>query len=613
VKEENEMAKNAINSAIAIVNKNGQVVGLRENKGEVERYIYFDDDEGKSIYWHSASHLMAQAVKRLYPEARLAIGPAIEEGFYYDFDINHALNEEDLKKIEEEMQKIIQENLSIERKVLSKEEAKRLFSSRGEIYKVELLNDILDDEVSLYQQGEFIDLCRGPHVPSTGSIKAYKLLSVSGAYWRGKETNPMLQRIYGIAFDDENKLKDYLFRLEEAKKRDHRKLGKELELFSLHEEGPGFPFFHPKGMVVINALLDAWRKEHIKRGYQEIKTPIILDRELWERSGHWDHYRNNMYFTTIDERDFAIKPMNCPGGILVYQSQLHSYREFPIRMAELGLVHRHELSGVLHGLMRVRCFTQDDAHIYMEPHQVKQEILGVIDLADYIYRLFHFDYELELSTRPENSMGSDEMWDLATKSLETALQEKNLPYRVNEGDGAFYGPKIDFHLKDTLGRRWQCGTIQLDFAMPECFDLSYIGEDGMKHRPVMLHRTILGSVERFLGILIEHTAGALPVWLSPVQVVVLPIAERHYAYAQEVKQQIAQAQIRVELNDENATLGAKIRKAQLQKIPYILIVGDKEVENHQVSLRDRKEGDLGGFSLQDFLSRIQNEIQNLTM
>lgn len=613
VKEENEMAKNAINSAIAMVNKNGQVVGLRENKGEVERYIYFDDDEGKSIYWHSASHLMAQAVKRLYPEARLAIGPAIEEGFYYDFDINHALNEEDLKKIEEEMQKIIQENLSIERKVLSKEEAKRLFSSRGEIYKVELLNDILDDEVSLYQQGEFIDLCRGPHVPSTGSIKAYKLLSVSGAYWRGKETNPMLQRIYGIAFDDENKLKDYLFRLEEAKKRDHRKLGKELELFSLHEEGPGFPFFHPKGMVVINALLDAWRKEHIKRGYQEIKTPIILDRELWERSGHWDHYRNNMYFTTIDERDFAIKPMNCPGGILVYQSQLHSYREFPIRMAELGLVHRHELSGVLHGLMRVRCFTQDDAHIYMEPHQVKQEILGVIDLADYIYRLFHFDYELELSTRPENSMGSDEMWDLATKSLETALQEKNLPYRVNEGDGAFYGPKIDFHLKDTLGRRWQCGTIQLDFAMPECFDLSYIGEDGMKHRPVMLHRTILGSVERFLGILIEHTAGALPVWLSPVQVVVLPIAERHYAYAQEVKQQIAQAQIRVELNDENATLGAKIRKAQLQKIPYILIVGDKEVENHQVSLRDRKEGDLGGFSLQDFLSRIQNEIQNLTM
>ena len=613
MKEENEMAKNAINSAIAIVNKNGQVVGLRENKGEVERYIYFDDDEGKSIYWHSASHLMAQAVKRLYPEARLAIGPAIEEGFYYDFDINHALNEEDLKKIEEEMQKIIQENLSIERKVLSKEEAKRLFSSRGEIYKVELLNDILDDEVSLYQQGEFIDLCRGPHVPSTGSIKAYKLLSVSGAYWRGKETNPMLQRIYGIAFDDENKLKDYLFRLEEAKKRDHRKLGKELELFSLHEEGPGFPFFHPKGMVVINALLDAWRKEHIKRGYQEIKTPIILDRELWERSGHWDHYRNNMYFTTIDERDFAIKPMNCPGGILVYQSQLHSYREFPIRMAELGLVHRHELSGVLHGLMRVRCFTQDDAHIYMEPHQVKQEILGVIDLADYIYRLFHFDYELELSTRPENSMGSDEMWDLATKSLETALQEKNLPYRVNEGDGAFYGPKIDFHLKDTLGRRWQCGTIQLDFAMPECFDLSYIGEDGMKHRPVMLHRTILGSVERFLGILIEHTAGALPVWLSPVQVVVLPIAERHYAYAQEVKQQIAQAQIRVELNDENATLGAKIRKAQLQKIPYILIVGDKEVENHQVSLRDRKEGDLGGFSLQDFLSRIQNEIQNLTM
>jgi len=613
MKEENEMAKNAINSAIAAINKEGELVDLHESNGDIERYIFFDDKEGKSIYWHSASHLMAQAVKRLYPKARLAIGPAIEEGFYYDFDIDHTLNEEDLKKIEEEMQKIIQENLTVERKVLSKEEAKKLFSSRGENFKIELIDEILDNQVSLYQQGEFIDLCRGPHVPSTGSIKAYKLLSVSGAYWRGKETNPMLQRIYGIAFDDKDKLKNYLYRLEEAKKRDHRKLGKELELFSLHEEGPGFPFFHPKGMVVINALLDAWRKEHVKRGYQEIKTPIILDRELWERSGHWDHYRNNMYFTSIDEREFAVKPMNCPGGILVYQSQLHSYREFPIRMAELGLVHRHELSGVLHGLMRVRCFTQDDAHIYMEPHQVKQEIIGVIELADYIYRLFQFDYELELSTRPENSMGSDEMWDLATKSLETALQEKNLPYRVNEGDGAFYGPKIDFHLKDTLGRRWQCGTIQLDFTMPECFDLSYIGEDGMKHRPVMLHRTILGSVERFLGILIEHTAGALPVWLSPVQVVVLPIAERHYSYAQEVKQQIAQAQIRVELNDENATLGAKIRKAQLQKIPYILIMGDKEVENHQVSVRERKEGDLGGFLLQDFLLRIQNEIQNLIM
>jgi len=607
------MAKNAINSEIAAINKDGHLVDLQESNGEVKRYVFFDDQEGKSIYWHSASHLMAQAVKRLYPDARLAIGPAIEEGFYYDFDLNHTLNEEDLEKIEEEMQKIIQENLIIERKILSKEDAKKLFSSRGETYKIELLDDIPDDQVSLYQQGEFIDLCRGPHVPSTGSIKAYKLLSVSGAYWRGKETNPMLQRIYGIAFDDQEKLKEYLYRLEEAKKRDHRRLGKELELFSLHEEGPGFPFFHPKGMVVINSLLDAWRKEHTKRGYQEIKTPIILDRGLWERSGHWDHYRNNMYFTTIDEREFAVKPMNCPGGILIYQSQLHSYREFPLRIAELGLVHRHELSGVLHGLMRVRCFTQDDAHIYMEPHQVKQEIIGVIELADYIYRLFQFDYELELSTRPENSMGSDEMWDLATKSLENALQEKNLPYRVNEGDGAFYGPKIDFHLKDTLGRRWQCGTIQLDFTMPECFDLSYIGEDGMKHRPVMLHRTILGSIERFLGILIEHTAGALPIWLSPVQVVVVPIAERHYSYAQEVKQQIANAQIRVELNDESATLGAKIRKAQLQKIPYILIMGDKEIENHQVSVRDRKEGDLGGFSLQDFLTRIGNQIQNMTM
>ena len=601
------------NLAIAAINDEGQLIDIGQDKQKIQRYVYFDDDEGRTIYWHSTSHLMAQAVKRLFPEARLTIGPAIEEGFYYDFDLPHPLNEEDLKKIEEEMQHIIRENLPMQRQILSKEEAKKLFSNQGETYKVELIEDIPDDTVSIYRQGEFVDLCRGPHVPSTGSISAFKLLSVSGAYWRGKETNPMLQRIYGISFDSKEKLNEYLHRLEEAKKRDHRRLGKELDLFSLHEEGPGFPFFHPKGMVVINALLDAWRKEHTKRGYQEIKTPLILDRALWERSGHWDHYRDNMYFTTIDNREFAVKPMNCPGGILVYQSQLHSYREFPLRIAELGLVHRHELSGVLHGLMRVRCFTQDDAHIYMEPPQIKNEIIGVIDLADYFYRLFHFEYELELSTRPENSMGSDEMWELATSSLENALQELNLKYKINEGDGAFYGPKIDFHLKDCLGRRWQCGTIQLDFSMPEKFDLSYIGEDGMKHRPVMIHRTILGSIERFLGILIEHTAGALPLWLSPIQVMVAPIAERHLAYAHEIKQLLAGQGVRVELNDDNATLGAKIRKAQLQKIPYLLIAGDKEVENRQVSVRERKEGDRGAFTYEAFLERLLSEIREMKM
>ncbi len=601
------------NLAIAAVNDEGQLIDVGQDNQKIQRYVYFDDDEGRTIYWHSSSHLMAQAVKRLFPEARLTIGPAIEEGFYYDFDLPHPLNEEDLKKIEEEMQRIIRENLPIQRQILSKEEAKKLFSNQGETYKIELIENIPDDTVSIYRQGEFVDLCRGPHVPSTGSISAFKLLSVSGAYWRGKETNPMLQRIYGISFDSKDKLNEYLHRLEEAKKRDHRRLGKELDLFSLHEEGPGFPFFHPKGMVVINTLLDTWRKEHTKRGYQEIKTPLILDRALWERSGHWDHYRDNMYFTTIDNREFAVKPMNCPGGILVYQSQLHSYREFPLRIAELGLVHRHELSGVLHGLMRVRCFTQDDAHIYMEPPQIKNEIIGVIDLADYFYRLFHFEYELELSTRPENSMGSDEMWELATSSLENALQELNLKYKINEGDGAFYGPKIDFHLKDCLGRRWQCGTIQLDFSMPEKFDLSYIGEDGMKHRPVMIHRTILGSIERFLGILIEHTAGALPLWLSPIQVMVAPIAERHLAYAHEIKQLLAGQGVRVELNDDNATLGAKIRKAQLQKIPYLLIAGDKEVENRQVSVRERKEGDRGAFTYEAFLERLLSEIREMKM
>jgi threonyl-tRNA synthetase len=596
--------------AIAIVTPEGQIVDLKQQeKGvQVKDYLSFEDVEGKAIYWHSTSHIMAQAVKRLFPDARLAIGPAIEEGFYYDFDLPESFSEDDLPRIEAEMKRIIEEDIPFERMEVSKEEAIRIFAERGEKYKLEILQEIEDGVVSVYRQGEFIDLCRGPHLPSTGYVRAFKLLSVSGAYWRGKEGNPMLQRIYGISFDTEEKLKEYLARIEEAKKRDHRRLGKELDLFSLHEEGPGFPFFHPRGMVVINTLLELWRKEHRKRGYQEIRTPVILEKSLWERSGHWEHYRENMYFTQIDEREFAIKPMNCPGGILVFQSRLRSYRELPLRMAELGLVHRHELSGVLHGLMRVRCFTQDDAHIYMEPKHIKSEIIGVIDLASFFYRLFGFDYEIELSTRPEKSLGSDEMWETATQVLREALEEIGMPYRVNEGEGAFYGPKIDFHLRDCLGRRWQCGTIQLDFAMPEKFDLTYIGEDGARHRPVMLHRTVLGSIERFLGILIEHFAGALPLWLAPVQVVVLPVAERHLVYAHEVRDRLAEQDIRVECNEEPATLGAKIRKAELEKIPYLLIVGDREMEGKTVSVRKRKEGDLGSFAMETFLERVQKEI-----
>ncbi len=601
--------KERAENALAAVTEDGKLVDLNGvDEKKVLRYVTFEDREGKDVYWHSTSHIMAQAVKRLFPEARLGVGPAIEEGFYYDFDLPRTLSDEDLPRIEEEMRRIIAEDVPFRRREMTKDEARALFAARGEVYKLEILDEIEDTVVSVYEQGEFVDLCRGPHVPRTSYIKAFKLLSVSGAHWRGKEGNPMLQRIYGISFDSDGKLKVYLERLEEAKRRDHRRIGRDLDLFSLHEEGPGFPFFHPKGMVVINALLDLWRREHRKRGYQEIRTPIILERSLWERSGHWDHYRENMYFTTIDNREFAIKPMNCPGGILVFQSRLRSYRELPLRLAELGLVHRHELSGVLHGLMRVRSFTQDDAHIYMEPHQVKQEILGVIDLALYFYRLFRFEYEVELSTRPEKSIGSDEMWELATNALREALEEIRIPYTVNEGEGAFYGPKIDFHLRDCLGRRWQCGTIQLDFAMPEKFDLTYIGEDGERHRPVMLHRTILGSIERFFGILIEHFAGAFPVWLSPVQVAVLPVAERHVPYAREVAQFLWEKDIRVECNEENATLNAKIRKAELEKIPYILVVGDREVVNRQVSVRRRREGNLGAMELASFLERIQREI-----
>lgn len=571
--------------------------------------LTFEDKEGKKAFWHTSAHIMAQAVKRLFPDVKLAIGPAIDNGFYYDFDTDRSFTPEDLDAIEAEMKKIVKEDLKLERFVLPRQEAIDYVADQNETYKVELIEELpQDSEISFYKQGEFVDLCAGPHLPSTGRVKAFKLLSLAGAYWRGDEKNKMLQRIYGISFPKKSQLDEYLARLEEAKKRDHRKLGKELDLFSIHEEGPGFPFFHPKGMVLRNILEDFWRQEHIKRGYEEIKTPIILNQDLWKRSGHWDHYQENMYFTKIDENDYAVKPMNCPGSMIVYKRKMHSYRDLPIRMAELGLVHRHELSGVLHGLMRVRCFTQDDAHIFMLPEQVKDEIVGVIDLVDYIYKQFGFNYHVELSTRPENAMGSQEDWDMATNALREALEEKNMEYVINEGDGAFYGPKIDFHLEDSIGRTWQCGTIQLDFQMPERFDLTYIGPDGEKHRPVMLHRAIFGSLERFIGILIEHYAGAFPTWLAPVQVRLLSITDRSNEYIEKLTKEFEAAGIRVETDLRNEKIGYKIREARLQRIPYMLIVGDKEVENQQVSVRSRDEGDLGPMNVNDFLDKIQKEI-----
>ncbi|SDG37096.1 threonyl-tRNA synthetase [Thermoanaerobacter thermohydrosulfuricus] len=590
---------------------NGKVVELNtkiEEDGKLE-ILTFDDEEGKKIYWHTSSHILAQAVKRLFKDVKLAIGPAIDNGFYYDFDTERPFTTEDFEAIEQEMNRIIKEDYKLERFVLPKDEAIKLMKEKDEPYKVELIEEIPEgEEISFYKQGEFTDLCAGPHLMSTGMVKTIKLLSVAGAYWKGDEKNKMLQRIYGISFPKKSMLDQYLHMLEEAKKRDHRKLGKELDLFSIHPEGPGFPFFHPKGMIIRNILEDFWRKEHIKHGYQEIKTPIILNEELWHRSGHWDHYKENMYFTEIDGETYAIKPMNCPGAMLVYKSTMHSYRDLPLRLCELGLVHRHELSGVLHGLMRVRSFTQDDAHLFMTPEQVEDEILGVINLVDYFYKIFGFEYFVELSTRPENSMGSDEDWELATNALISALNRVNLPYKVNEGDGAFYGPKIDFHLKDSIGRTWQCGTIQLDFQMPERFELEYIGPDGEKHRPIMLHRVIYGSIERFIGILTEHFAGAFPTWLAPVQVRVLPISDKHYAYAQNVYGRLLENDIRAELDNRNEKIGYKIREAQLQKIPYMLIVGDKEVEQGTVSLRSRKEGDLGDISLNEFIEKILKEI-----
>ncbi|WP_072744123.1 threonine--tRNA ligase [Sporanaerobacter acetigenes] len=592
---------------------NGKILGLKDTIEEDANIniLKFEDKEGKEIFRHTSSHILAQAVKRIFPDVKLAIGPAIDEGFYYDFDTEHRFTPEDLEKIEEEMSKIVKENYELEKFILPRDEAINLLKDKEEPYKVELVEDLPEDAViSFYKQGDFVDLCAGPHLPNTKKVKAFKLLSIAGAYWRGDEHNKMLQRIYGTSFEKKKDLDEYLERLEEAKKRDHRKLGRELDLFSIHEEGPGFPFFHPKGMVIRNMLEDFWREEHRKRGYGEIKTPIILNEELWHRSGHWDHYKENMYFTAIDETQYAIKPMNCPGSILVYKTNMYSYRDLPIRMAELGLVHRHELSGTLHGLMRVRSFTQDDAHIFMLPSQVKDELIKVIDLADYVYSIFGFKYHVELSTRPENSMGTEEQWELATNNLIAALEEKKIDYIVNEGDGAFYGPKIDFHLEDAIGRTWQCGTIQLDFQMPERFDLTYIDNNNEKQRPVMIHRTILGSIERFMGILIEHYAGKFPVWLAPIQISILPISDKFNDYAYELQKKFEENSMRAEVDDRTEKIGYKIREAQLQKIPYMLVVGEKEVENGLVSVRKRDEGDLGQIEVEKFVDKVAEEIKS---
>lgn len=592
---------------------NGCPAGLDQlvEKDSQVSLLKFDDDEGKDIFRHTSSHILAQAVQRLYPGTMLAIGPAIENGFYYDFDSEHVFTEADFEKIEAEMKKIVKEDLKIERFELPRNEALAFVEERGEKYKVELINDLPEDAViSFYKQGEFVDLCAGPHLQSTKKVKSIKILSIAGAYWRGSEDNKMLQRIYATSFEKKKQLEEYLHRLEEAKKRDHRKLGKELDLFSMHEEGPGFPFFHPKGMVFRNLLEDLWRKEHVKKGYGEIKTPIILNEELWHRSGHYENYKENMYFTNIDEENYAVKPMNCPGGILVYKSNMYSYRDLPLRLGEMGLVHRHEMSGALHGLMRVRSFTQDDAHLFVTLDQLKDEIMGVVRFTDEMYKLFGFKYHVELSTKPEKAIGTDEEWNVAIESLREALVEMNVKYIVNEGDGAFYGPKIDFHLEDAIGRTWQCGTCQLDFQMPQRFDLSYVGQDGEKHRPVMLHRTIFGSIERFMGILIEHYAGAFPTWLAPVQAKILPISDKYNDYAEGVRKQLEDMDIRVELDTRSEKIGYKIREAQLQKIPYMLVVGEKEVEASAVSVRQRAEGDVGSKSVMEIAEEILAKIKN---
>lgn len=603
---------NSLAKKVLAANVNGELTDLREElvDGSEVAFLTFEEDGGKHTLRHTASHVMAQAVKRLWPEAKLAIGPAIDKGFYYDIDMEHTLTPEDLTKIEKEMSRIVKENLPITKSVMSRQEAIEFFKSKNEDYKVELIEDLPEDAViSCYAQGDFTDLCAGPHVASTGKVKAFKLQSIAGAYWRGDEKNKMLQRIYGTAFEKKEELDAYLHMLEEAAKRDHRKLGKELGLFVIKEEGPGFPFFLPKGMALRNELENFWREVHHDFEYDEIRTPIILNKHLWETSGHWDHYRENMYTTIIDDEEYAIKPMNCPGGILVYQNEMHSYRDLPLRYAELGLVHRHELSGALHGLFRVRAFTQDDAHVFMLPEQMQSELMKVIELFDRIYSQFGLKYHVELSTKPDNAMGDDAIWEAATEALRNAIEAKGIDYVINPGDGAFYGPKLDYHIEDSLGRTWQCGTIQLDMNLPERFNVEYIGEDGQKHRTIMIHRACFGSMERFIGILTEHYAGAFPTWMAPVQVKVLPISEKHVEYANQLAKQMRHDYVRVEVDDRSEKIGYKIRQAQMEKVPYMLVVGDKEMEDNSVNVRKHGGDELGTVPFDEFFNSIKIEIK----
>ena len=603
---------NSLAKKVLAANVNGELTDLREElvDGSEVAFLTFEDEGGKHTLRHTASHILAQAVKRLWPEAKLAIGPAIDKGFYYDIDMEHILTPEDLGKIEKEMSRIVKENLSITKSVMPRQEAIEFFKAKNEDYKVELIQDLPEDAViSCYSQGDFIDLCAGPHVASTGKVKAFKLQSIAGAYWRGDEKNKMLQRIYGTAFEKKEELDAYLHMLEEAAKRDHRKLGKELGLFVIKEEGPGFPFFLPKGMALRNELENFWREVHHEFEYEEIRTPIILNKQLWETSGHWFHYRENMYTTIIDEEEYAIKPMNCPGGILVYQNEMHSYRDFPLRYAELGLVHRHELSGALHGLFRVRAFTQDDAHVFMLPSQMQSELMKVIELFDRIYSQFGLKYHVELSTKPDNAMGDDAIWEAATEALRNAIEAKGIPYVINPGDGAFYGPKLDYHIEDSLGRTWQCGTIQLDMNLPERFQIEYVGEDGQKHRPIMIHRACFGSMERFIGILTEHYAGAFPTWMAPVQVKILPISEKHVEYAKDLAKQMHRDYVRVEVDDRSEKIGYKIRQALMAKVPYMLVVGDKEVEEGTVNVRKHGGDELGSVPFEEFFNSIKTEIK----
>jgi len=603
---------NSLAKKVLAANVNGELTDLREElvDGSEVAFLTFEDEGGKHTLRHTASHILAQAVKRLWPEAKLAIGPAIDKGFYYDIDMEHTLTPEDLDKIEKEMSRIVKENLLITKSVMPRQEAIEFFKAKNEDYKVELIQDLPEDAViSCYSQGDFIDLCAGPHVASTGKVKAFKLQSIAGAYWRGDEKNKMLQRIYGTAFEKKEELDAYLHLLEEAAKRDHRKLGKELGLFVIKEEGPGFPFFLPKGMALRNELENFWREVHHDFDYEEIRTPIILSKHLWETSGHWDHYRENMYTTIIDDEEYAIKPMNCPGGILVYQNEMHSYRDFPLRYAELGLVHRHELSGALHGLFRVRAFTQDDAHVFMLPSQMQSELMKVIELFDRIYSQFGLKYHVELSTKPDNAMGDDAIWEAATEALRNAIEAKGIPYVINPGDGAFYGPKLDYHIEDSLGRTWQCGTIQLDMNLPERFQIEYVGEDGQKHRPIMIHRACFGSMERFIGILTEHYAGAFPTWMAPVQVKILPISEKHVEYAKDLAKQMHRDYVRVEVDDRSEKIGYKIRQAQMAKVPYMLVVGDKEVEEGTVNVRKHGGDELGSVPFEEFFNSIKTEIK----